>query len=113
MKMTLHATLLALIVLATPIPGFATETGSLSCNGGIVSLGATTGEVISKCGQPTSSAQREDRRVTGGPRGSGDRTITSVTVNDWTYNFGPNQFQYRLLFENGRVARIESLDYGY
>ena len=113
MKTTLLAALTALIALATPTPGSAAETGSLSCSGGIVSLGATTGEVVNKCGQPTSSTQREDKRVEGGPRTSRDRTITAVTVDDWIYNFGPNQFQYRLLFENGRVARIESLDYGY
>ncbi|BDV42957.1 hypothetical protein GURASL_18800 [Geotalea uraniireducens] len=42
-----------------------------------------------------------------------DRTVTEVTVDDWTFNFGPDRFQYRLLLEDGRVTRIESLDYGY
>jgi hypothetical protein len=104
---------MALAVSLAHVPGFATETGSLSCRGGIVSIGDTAGEVLSKCGQPAYTTQREEKRVEGGPKSSRDLTITTTTVDDWIFNFGPNEFQYRLLLENGRVARIESLGYGY
>jgi hypothetical protein len=53
------------------------------------SIGDTVGEVLHKCGEPT------------------------MSIDGWTCNVGPNQFQYRLILENGRVARIESLAEGY
>jgi hypothetical protein len=85
----------------------------MMCKGGIVSTGDVAGEVVSKCGQPTSTSQREQKNVVGGTTLTRERTITSTIIDDWTYNFGPNQFQYLLTLQNGRVTRIESLGYGY
>lgn len=113
MKSVSEAVLTAMIVALFSSYGIANETGTMMCKGGIVSIGATSGEVTSKCGQPASSSQREDKRVADDAKKSGNRIITTVSIDDWLYNFGPNQFQYRVLFENGRVARFESLDYGY
>lgn len=113
MKTISRITLMLLLLVAIHAPGFATETGTLRCDGGIVSIGDTAGEVVSKCGQPAFTSQREQKKLTDGPKSTRDRTITAVTVDDWIFNFGPNQFQYQLLLENGRVTRIESLDYGY
>ncbi len=113
MEKTLWAILAAMIVVAIHAQAQATETGTMMCKGGIVSIGATAGEVTYKCGQPASATQREEKRVEGNARDHHDRVISAVSVDDWIYNFGPNQFQYRVLFENGRVGRIESLDYGY
>ena len=36
-----------------------------------------------------------------------------IPVQEWTYNFGPTRFIYYLRFENGRLTRITSGDYGY
>ena len=91
----------------------ATETGTMICDRGIVSIGDTAGEVVYKCGQPATATSREEKRVEGGTRTTRDRIVTTVSINDWIFNFGPNQFQYQLVLENGRVARIESLNYGY
>jgi hypothetical protein len=113
MNTTFQVILGALMVAAVHDPGFAADTGTMMCKGGIVSIGATAGEVTSKCGQPASTTQSEEKRVTNDSRSSRDKTITSVSIDDWIFNFGPNQFQYRVIFENGMVARIESLDYGY
>ena len=93
--------------------GVESYTGTMICAGGIVSIGDTAGEVIGKCGQPATSTKREEKRVVAESTNSRDRLITSVSLDDWIFNFGPNQFQYQLLFENGRVARIDSLNYGY
>lgn len=113
MKTSFRVILVVLFVITVCASGFATETGTLSCKGGIVSIGDTAGEVISKCGQPATTTQREQKRAEEGSRSTSDRIITSVTIDDWIFNFGPNQFQYELLLENGRVSRIESLGYGY
>ncbi len=113
MKTTLRFILVCLILAAMNVSVLATESGTMSCQGGIVSIGDTAGEVVSKCGQPANTAQREQKKVTEGSKSSRETVITTVTIDDWTFNFGPNQFQYRLLLENGRVTNIESLNYGY
>jgi len=113
MKTSFQIILAALIILACNSPVFATSTDTMFCDGGIISIGDTAGEVLSKCGQPATSTAREEKRFgTGSTYGHG-RVFTTVAIDDWIFNFGPNQFQYQLVFENGRVARIESLDYGY
>jgi hypothetical protein len=112
-KTTVSIIFTALLATSTHAPGFATETGTMMCKGGIVSTGDSAGEVISKCGQPASTSQREQKSVVEGTKVTGDRTITTITIDDWIFNFGPNQFQYQLTLHNGRVARIESLGYGY
>ena len=113
MRKTVGTVSCALLLAVLPVPGFATETGTMICRGGIVSIGDSAGEVISKCGQPASTTQREQKKVEEGLKGSRQRIITSTAIDDWIFNFGPNQFQYQLLLENGRLTRIESLGYGY
>lgn len=104
---------LLLAGICFPRVASATDSGSLSCERGIVSLGDTGGEVVAKCGPPAFTTWREEKRFVDDPKGSRSRTVAVVTVDDWTFNFGPDRFQYRLLLEGGRVTRIESLDYGY
>jgi hypothetical protein len=113
MKTTICVILGVLALSTIYLPAFATETGTMICTGGIVSLGHTAGEVVSKCGQPATTTQRELKHVEEGVKGSRDRTVTTISIDDWIFNFGPNQFQYQLVLENGKVARIESLGYGY
>lgn len=38
--------------------------------------------------------------------------VIPVTVEEWTYDFGPTQFIRVFRFENGRLRRIEVLDKG-
>jgi len=92
---------------------WADQRDSLICRGGLVTIGDTIGEVISKCGEPSHSSSRNDKRIETDSRYSRDRTVTTIRIDDWIYNFGPSQFQYQVIFENGRVARFESLGYGY
>jgi hypothetical protein len=93
--------------------GHAVETGTMQCTGGIVSIGDTAGSVAAKCGEPAFIAQRQQSSVERRLRSGYGATVTTVAIDDWTYNFGPNRFQYQVTLENGRVTRIESLDYGY
>jgi hypothetical protein len=106
----MKATVLSILIFTMASSAFGTESSTMMCNNGIVSIGDTSGEVVSKCGQPTSTNKRDEKKVEG-PKG--DRTITTNTIDDWTYNFGPYQFQYQLTLRNGRVAKIQSLDVGY
>lgn len=97
-------------------PALAIETATIICKNGIVSKGDFAGDVISKCGEPAVKAQREEKSFekTKQSGGAKEKTVvTTVTIDDWTYNFGPNDFMHRVLLENGRVTLIESLGYGY
>ena len=113
MKRVFGAITIALITLTFHSLVYGTETGTMICKEGIISIGDSAGEVISKCGQPATSTQREDKRIVMRSKNRRDGIITATSIDDWLFNFGPNQFQYQLLLENGRVARIESLEYGY
>jgi len=105
--------------LTAPDSSFAFRCGSR-----LISLGATRGEVIDKCGPPNwQDSWEEDRleRVSGipySPNGSfsGTRvpfvTIVRVTVEEWTYNFGSSYFMRILRFENNRLKKIETGGYG-
>ncbi len=103
--------LLGIVLVVTCCPaGRATETGTCACRDGIVSKGDLLAEVVKKCGPPTFQSQRQETRLDDTKE---SKTITTISIDDWTYNFGPNEFMYNLRFENGRVTKIESLDYGY
>lgn len=79
-------------------------------DGQIVSVGDTLAEVYVKCGEPTFRDQRvESSRW--GVGTWGHREV--VTIEDWTYNMGANEFMYRLVFANGRLATVESLGHGF
>ena len=106
MRALFRIVLAVLLASVLGTPGFATETGTMRCSGGIVSVGDATGEVLAKCGQPALTSQHEEKRVEPAPKGSRDRIVSYVTVDDWTYNFGPNEFLHQLTLENGRVVRI-------
>ena len=95
----------------TSATAFASE-DSLMCSDGIVSLGDVASDLIKKCGQPTYTSQHE-QKIVSGDESTGDRVITTIIIDDWTFNFGPGRFQYRILLKNGRVCQIESLGYGY
>jgi len=103
----------AYVLTAGQLPAYATETGSMICKGGIVSIGDAAGEVMAKCGEPATKSNREDKRVSHSSKPGYGKVVTSVSIDDWLFNFGPNEFQYQLILENGRVTRIDSLDYGY
>lgn len=103
----------AVLLALAPLTAGATETGTMICKSGIVSIGDAIPQVLQKCGRPAYSTQREQVEVGGSTKPGVRRTYTKVTVDDWTYNFGPTEFMYRVIFENGEVARIESLDWGY
>jgi hypothetical protein len=114
MKSAICFLLLMSLVIAAPTAAFAgTSSGSLRCDGGVVSVGDIVSDLLRKCGQPAYASQREEKIVTESDF-PGDRIIITVPIDDWFFNFGPNRFQCRILLRNGRVWRIETLDsYGY
>ena len=94
-------------------PAFAFRCGSK-----LVSEGDTRAEVSAKCGEPAeivtlrSVFRRPMIWANGRPYFIG-QDYMEVPVEAWVYNLGPNKLMRRLRFENGVVAEIETLEYGY
>ena len=112
MKPILCIILLMSLVIATQTSVFAATSSSLNCSDGIVNIGDTASDLVRKCGQPTLTSQRAENTLnqTNIP---GQYIIITTVFDEWTFNFGPNRFQYRILLINDRTVRIESLNYGY
>ena len=75
-------------------------------NGDLVATGDRIGEVAIKCDRPNLVTRREEPGET--IRGK----VLYVTVEEWTYNKGPYDFIYTLVFRNGLLAEIRSGGYG-
>jgi Protein of unknown function (DUF2845) len=101
----------SMLVLGAPAVARA---DSLRCEGGLVSPGATTLDLLAKCGAP---ALREPQgqvviSTTSTPDGTQGRRVSS-TVERWTYNFGPRQFLRHVTLQGGVVRAVASGTFGF
>ncbi len=111
MKSIICFALFTLFAMAAQTSAYAVTSDSMRCDGGLISVGDVASDVMGKCGQPTYATKREEKIVDEFvPR---EHVITTVVIDDWTFNFGPDRLQYRVILKNGRVWQIESLFYGY
>lgn len=108
---------IAFVFFATLSAGGATAQ-ALHCQNRVVSVGDPTSRVRSLCGEPTDVVQRTETRARAvhrrGPGGSivSDSVAVTVQLEQWTYDFGPSRFVRVLVFEDGRLVRIDTLGYG-
>lgn len=79
--------------------------GSLRCNGGLVSHGDFTVEVIEACGEPDFVDRW--RQTVPNPHNS------VPNIEQWYYNFGPSRLVQVLKFREGTLQRIDSAGYGF
>lgn len=89
---------------------------ALRCGTDLIQKGDHITEVKRKCGEPEYQEKWvEDRIIHRRPHRllPYERTIGSVVITLLTYNFGTRTLMRELRFENGRLVRIETLDYGY
>ena len=102
-----------LLGLLASSPAFA-----FRCGTKLVAKGDTCSQVAAKCGEPTDVVKMSSvfRRpvlwANGRPYYLGDDFI-EIPVESWLYNLGPNKLMRRVIFEDGIVADIETLGYGY
>lgn len=75
-------------------------------NGEIVSTGDRLSIVAMKCDPPTYKNNRTESE--GGHRGA---TIL-VSVEEWTYNEGPNRLVHILTFKNGILDSVQTAGFG-
>lgn len=84
---------------------FSRPVHALRCGTKLIQIGDRKHRVIKYCGKPTFIDFYEKPLAV--------YPYYSQIVDVWTYNFGPNKFMQELFFENGRLVRINELDYGY
>ena len=112
---------MAVVLLALIFNAISVADNALRCNGRLVSLGATSREVLDKCGQPdqresweTAHSQyvrqfydyEEERYIL--PK----LIVGPIQMERWTYDFGSNRFIRYLHFLNGELIKIETGDKG-
>jgi hypothetical protein len=109
-----HA-LLRLALAATCLGPGAARADSLRCDGGLVGVGDTKLDLLGKCGRPALVEQRSVERGGAILAGGGQQVsqVAAVTVETWTYNFGPRRFVQYATLEAGRVVAVERGGYGY
>ena len=103
------AGLVAIAVLAIAAPAHA-----LTCGSRVISKGDDVSKLLEFCGEPASVQSHRIDRTPIDSNGRVYRGFTEeVLVEEWTYNFGPYQLMVKIRLDNGVVADIKYLGYGY
>ncbi|MCV2352663.1 DUF2845 domain-containing protein [Paucibacter sp. B2R-40] len=120
-KPVLLAASLALSLLA-----HAPSAWAFRCNSYVIDAGLHKAEVLKKCGPPSTQDARLERRIirvreyqqaTTRQAGAVSNSVEvereiQVSIEEWVYNFGPQQFMQLLIFEDGRLKTVQDLGYG-
>lgn len=110
------AALVSLVVVGVCQEARADET--MRCpTGRLVRVGDRMLELAQSCGAPDRSDRRTAYRtiedaVHRGAQAHEERLVVEVRIDEWLYDMGPGRLVRRLVFENGRLARIDTLGRG-
>ena len=102
--------LILIILLVTGLIPLQVQADSISCDRGIVSSGDTAVDLIMRCGQPEWKESHQEEITDRFDPGLKQRIY--ITVEEWTYNFGPQQFLRIVTLRNGVVAGLRTGQYG-
>ncbi len=80
------------------------------CEDRVISTGETKADVFAKCGEPFYRTSHDEELWA--PVGDTASRKVVVTVEEWTYNFGPQRFMRIVVFRNGRVVEVRTGNYG-
>ena len=105
------AAFLFFLTLMFMMPCSDTYSATLGCAGGIISDGDTRADVLAKCGEPDWKETHYEEIIDRPDPGTRRKVL--ITVEEWTYNFGPTQFTRIVTLKNGRVTDIRTGKYGY
>ena len=86
---------------------------SMRCGSKLMTDGDPSNKVLAYCGEPAAIERRDILRPWGYHRGVTVHSTYEVSVELWTYNFGPSKLMYRLRFEDGLLVDVETLTHGY
>ncbi|HJR69069.1 MAG TPA: DUF2845 domain-containing protein [Gammaproteobacteria bacterium] len=100
------ATVLVLLVVA-PAHAFR-------CGTRIITRGDSAEKILRFCGEPTSVQTRLSQRAYVDRFGRVFPTLLEdLVIEEWTFNLGPHQLVRVVRLENGYVAEIRHLGYGF
>lgn len=87
----------------------------LRCEHKLISVGDHASKLLRYCGKPDSVRSRRAQRALVGNVGQAlfPAFAEDLLIEEWTYNFGPNKLMRIVRLENGIVADIERLGYGF
>jgi hypothetical protein len=80
----------------------------MRCGTDLVTTGQYSYEVLQHCGPPVEQHIRTQYQGVSG----GLIVLWPIVVEVWIYNLGPHRLQRRLLFEDGQLMQIDTLDRG-
>jgi len=96
----------------------AASAESMECGNRLITQGDSLAKVASLCGNPTQVDHTSIIRQASGGWVNGQWVASAgaqieIPVEVWLYNLGPDRLMRQIRFEDGRVVKIETLDYGY
>ena len=101
-------------VAAVALLAIAAHAHALTCGPRVISRGDAAAKLLEFCGEPVDVQTRRIQRTPVDGNGRVYRGFTEeVVVEEWTYNFGPYQLMVKIRLDNGVVADIKYLGYGY
>jgi hypothetical protein len=105
------------VVACLALPSLA-HAGALRCDNKIVSEGASQLEALKKCGEPANKQSRvvyatNKSKAKSRTAEESVEVTSTITIEEWTYNFGPNRLLQTAVFQNGRLVEVQSGTYGY
>ena len=106
---------LAKAMLATLLlVAVASQAHAFRCGTRIITRGDHAEKILRFCGDPTSVQTRTQTRGYVSHRGRVlPGIVEEVVIEEWTYNLGPHQLMRVVRLENGFVAEIKHLGYGF
>jgi hypothetical protein len=110
MKKTIPGILLAAFALALSAPAAA---DSMRCGSKLLTDGDPLDKVEALCGPPATIERREILVPFYNYQGTRSNYSYEISVEIWTYNFGPHKLMYRLRFEDGLLVDVDTLSHGY
>lgn len=92
-----------LVTLVVATPAFA-----MRCGTDLIQTGQYSYEVLERCGAPIEQHVRTQYLGTS----DGFMVLWPVVIEEWIYDLGPHRLQRRLLFQDGQLIQIDTLDKG-
>ena len=105
---------LRVAVAAALLVSVAAPAHAFRCGTRIITRGDPAEKILRFCGEPTSVQTRLSQRAYVDRLGRVFPTlIEDLVVEEWTFNLGPHQLMRVVRLENGLVAEIKYLGYGF
>jgi hypothetical protein len=102
-----------MMAVAALLASAGASADSMRCGTKLMTDGDPMDKVEALCGPPAAVERREILRPYGFHRNITYFSPVEVSVELWTYNFGPRKLMYRLRFEDGLLVDVATLGYGY